>query len=315
MIKNLILKTCSIILCAFAVLLDSQNSSAQKYQTLGTAGCGLGQDKCHTSENTRWYRNDPHKLTVEALYDDLENAEKYAEQAGVGAKDLFKGNTSCMQCHATVASGREAKEADEGVSCESCHGPGSGYKDRHTEKPDGYKIALTLGMEDNKNLDVRAKTCVRCHYITDQKILRAGHPTGEKFNYISGIKKVAGHWKRAPGQNELNKALFDKAKAAKGPIGKIVQLNDDKPPPTPPRDDIVPTGSKQKENGESALRAFKRRIVDPPTPPADPVPSPEPIGPIYLEKFPAVSDSMSVQEIILILKKRLEYLYQKTGDR
>jgi hypothetical protein len=38
-----------------------------------------------------------------------------------------------------------------------------------------------------------------------------------------------------------------------------------------------------------------------------------PSVPLALPPFPSVSDTASVQEILLILKKRLELLYQKTG--
>jgi len=314
MTMNLVFKVYCIFLCMLVLLLVPQNSTAQKYQTLGTAGCGLGQNNCHAGENTRWYRNDAHKVTVEALYDDMENAEKYAELAGIGAKNLFKGNTNCMECHGTIVSGKEAKEADEGVSCESCHGPGSGYKDPHSEKDVGYEKALKLGLVKNENLDIRAKTCVRCHYITDQKVLAAGHPTGEKFNYISGIKKVAGHWKRVPGQNELGKAPFDNAKKAKGPIAKIAEIVRDSP--AKPKVDSTPSPTQIETDASPPPRPSRPRAVGPPAPcPVDPIAIPENVGPLDLPPFPAVSDSMSIQEVILILKKRLELLYQKTGGR
>jgi hypothetical protein len=54
-----------------------------------------------------------------------------------------------------------------------------------------------------------------------------------------------------------------------------------------------------------------------PTPPAPrPVSSlamPQNLGPLDLDPFPSVSDTTSLQNLILILKRRLEYLYQKTG--
>jgi hypothetical protein len=42
-------------------------------------------------------------------------------------------------------------------------------------------------------------------------------------------------------------------------------------------------------------------------------PPAEDVQPLTLDPFPTVSDSTSLQELILILKRRLEYLYQKTG--
>jgi hypothetical protein len=39
-----------------------------------------------------------------------------------------------------------------------------------------------------------------------------------------------------------------------------------------------------------------------------------PAAPIDLPPFPSVSDTASVREILMIVKKRLELLYQKTGQ-
>lgn len=284
-----------------------------QYKTLGPGGCGLGQDNCHAKEN-RWWKDDPHKETIEALYDDLETAQKYAELSGVGADNLFKGNTNCMECHGTVISGNENNEVDDGVSCESCHGPGSGYKDPHTEgdpalgvnRP-GYIKALKLGLVELKNLQTRANTCVRCHYITDQKVLAAGHSSGSRFNYVKGIKDVAEHWDRQPNKKDLDKAPFKKAMQAKGPVKIIAQA----PPPPPPAQPGSPAPPTNPDTRPKPRRVVKRPPAPPPPPPADPFFPLEAKGPIDLEPFPAVSDSASVDQILLIIKKRLELLYQK----
>ena len=49
-------------------------------------------------------------------------------------------------------------------------------------------------MIENKNLTTRARTCSRCHNITDAKLLAADHPDGQDFDYIRGMRKVSGHW-------------------------------------------------------------------------------------------------------------------------
>jgi hypothetical protein len=50
-----------------------------------------------------------------------------------------------------------------------------------------------------------------------------------------------------------------------------------------------------------------------PTAVSMPADSVAPPAPLELPPFPSISDTASVQEILLILKKRLELLYQKTG--
>jgi hypothetical protein len=305
----------------------------------------LGQSNCHTTENT-WWTDDAHHATVDAFYDDPTNYEKIARLVGVDPANMLKGNQQCASCHGTVVSGKEAREMEDGVSCESCHGPGSGYKDPHSEgdpklgldRP-GYLKGLRLGMVELKNVDKRAQTCVRCHYITDQKLLAAGHPDGARFNYISGIKKVAKHWKRPPADADLVKAPFEKAMNAKGPVAQIVKVETTPEPapvakavetPAPAPSSTVPeTPAKTAaaptleapakpapvtavSNTPKPVRQTEPAKPPPPTVVITPV---ENVAPIELPPFPAVSDTASVQEILLILKKRLELLYQKTGGK
>lgn len=322
------------ICCVFTILSVTLSPGLAQYKTLGPGSCGLGQTNCHTNENN-WWKDDAHHATVDAFYDDPANYEKIAQLAGVGAANMLKGNQLCASCHGTVISGKEARELEDGVSCESCHGPGSGYKDPHSEKPGGYEKALKLGMIALKNVDNRANACVRCHYITDQKLLAAGHPDGAKFNYISGIKKVAKHWKRQPAGDDLVKAPFEKAMNAKGPVAQIVKAEAAVAAPVSPSPAKTVAISEAPANVAGAAAPPKTaraeapvsRISQPlaPRPPAPkamttavtvPPEDAMPVAmPIELPPFPNVSDTASVGEILLMVKKRLELLYQKTGGK
>lgn len=307
-------------------------SSPAQYKTLGTGSCGLGQSNCHTNENN-WWKDDAHHATVDAFYDDPTNYEKIAQLAGVGAGNMLKGSQTCASCHGTVVSGKEAREMEEGVSCESCHGAGSGYKDPHSEKPGGYEKALQLGMIELKKVDTRGNTCVRCHYITDQKLLAAGHPDGASFNYISGIKKVAKHWKRPPAAEDLVKAPFEKAMAAKGPVAQMVKVAPvvaaaSTTRPTAPvesvtKSETVSTSVTPKSVTAETPVVNTPKFVQPKTVAAPPMPTAVmppvddvvPAAPLDLPPFPSISDTASVQEILMIVKKRLELLYQKTEQK
>jgi hypothetical protein len=337
---------CGAKIFALVILLALPSSTVAQYKTLGPGSCGLGQNNCHTNEN-EWWKDDAHHATVDAFYDDPTAYEKIARLAGVDTGSMLKGNQSCMSCHGTVISGKQAREVEDGVSCESCHGPGSAYKDPHSEgdpklganRPGRIK-ALQLGMVELKNLDNRANACVRCHYITDQKLLAAGHPNGANFNYISGLKKVAKHWKRQPGSEELTKAPFEKAMQAKGPVAQMVSVVPaaavavapapsaktdivpkplvaaETPKPTQPAKPVVETPPPARQKGPvmppPAIMPRQVAATPPPMPTAVIMPM-ENTAPLDLPPFPSVSDTASVQEILLILKRRLELLYQKTG--
>jgi len=280
----------------FTIFLHS--SAFAQHPTVGPGSCGLGQTNCHATDN-EWWKNDDHKVTVQSMYDALPQYEKMAELAGVGAKNLFKGNQMCMKCHGTIVSGQEAKEVDNGVSCESCHGPGGDYKDPHSEgdpslgdKRPGYVKGLQLGMLELANLDKRADACVSCHYINDEKLLRAGHPSGNTFNYIKGIRQVSQHWDKPAGGPDTDKGPFDKAMQKRGPI---------------------PTVAVAKSEQTVVYQQAPRTPPPPPTISVDPFFPLTARGSITLEPFPVVPDTASYDIILMVVKQRLELLYSKIG--
>ncbi len=321
--------------CFLAVIIVSALVSTvhAQHQTLGPGSCGLAQNNCHAKENT-WWKDDPHKVTVDAFYDDPAAYEKIAKLAGVPTDAMLKGNQTCMTCHGTIVSGKESREVEDGVSCESCHGPGSGYKDPHTEgdpklgmQRPGYIKGLQLGMVELKNVDKRGVACVKCHYITDQKLISAGHPSGANFSYVSGIKKVAKHWRRAPADADLNKAPFEKAMSAKGPVAQIVKVEPPPPAPiptaTPTPAPVVAESTPTATTNEmpppvaapvttrpQAQRASKPKVLVQ----AEPEEATQIVMPLLLPPFPQVSDTASVPQLLLLLKQRLELIYGRVRE-
>ncbi len=324
----------------FAVLLAGLARDAAyaqtRYQTIGPSGCGVGQNNCHASENRNMV--DKHKNSVDDIADN-EDARKYADLSGIGAGNYLKGTSRCMECHGTIISGKEGKEVEEGVSCESCHGPGSAYKDAHAEGPKGapgtirpgYTKSLPLGLLDLKSPDVLAQACVRCHVITDQKILAAGHPDGVKFNYKSGMKSVAKHWKYRDAGSIPEQAVFKAAAARKGPTGVTAKMPKpavqpqaavEKPAPAqaraPKAEALTPEPKPATTVAveDSPPRVPVRRPPPPPKPaPVDATaPPPAAVTPIELPPFPEVTDSTRIDRLLLLLKQRLELLYKKTGN-
>jgi hypothetical protein len=70
----------------------------------------------------------------------------------------------CLKCHSTAYNGTEEVKAakvavEDGVSCESCHGPGKNYKKKATMKDKAKSIAAGLVSPATKN-------CAKCHNDT-----------------------------------------------------------------------------------------------------------------------------------------------------
>jgi nitrate/TMAO reductase-like tetraheme cytochrome c subunit len=87
----------------------------------------------------------------------------------------------CLSCHVT-GSGKPAEmfeatfKKEQGVSCESCHGPGSDYKDMKVMKDQTAAVAAGLILPDEK-------TCTGCH---NEK-----SPTFKGFKFKEALAKVA----------------------------------------------------------------------------------------------------------------------------
>jgi len=295
----------------------------QKFKTLGPPSCGTDQVKCHVKEY-QWWKDDDHYSSAVPFYTPSGKYVTYAQRAGLNPDDIDKGNQNCMKCHGTAISAKFPKEVDQGVSCESCHGAGSGYKDNHSQK--GMRLAaIDSGLVDNFELSIMGDTCVRCHYITEQALLRIGHTEGWDSNskYVIGIRqKISGHWqdnkddpsddrnaRRVP---DSLKVAFDNAIQSRGVVPIVEVL-----PPTPE----IPIESFVEDNPPTEAvnlslpprkKVFEQKPANVESMPGSVMPVIN-TAPVELDSFPAVNDSMSVARLLLILKKRLEELYRKTG--
>ena len=87
----------------------------------------------------------------------------------------------CTTCHAPLHDVAENLRGEnfkvsEGVSCESCHGAAENWLRSHTRHDYTRADRTAAGMRDLQNLYVRANTCVACHQVFSQPLLKAGHP-------------------------------------------------------------------------------------------------------------------------------------------
>ena len=170
--------------------------------------------RCHRSEQGAWvdasttavWRHDAHSRAHLALSPD--NARTRGMEAVLGIKAAT--TAACVACH-THPAGEPAVEEETamvhgGISCETCHGAGSGYFEPHMEKRWRFLSSAekeALGMHDLRNPVRKAENCLSCHLgeVASGKVIThamyaAGHPPLSAFEIESFGKAMGPHWKR-----------------------------------------------------------------------------------------------------------------------
>lgn len=261
------------------------------FATIGPQGCN-----CHETQ-VDWLKENFHNTSLAPFNALDEKVLRIATNYGVSIDNLTRGSTICMDCHSTVITGKEFREVRIAVSCESCHGPGKDYKKPHQDKDRGYEISAGLGMKQLEDAEVRAANCAECHYITDQRLLASGHPSGEGFDFVDGNRRVR-HWEGPELSTSVLKSAFAKVLASRGKIPAVNLVN------------LYSPGKAQeitriRKARARKLNAIRRKIS----------PWPSHASTIKLSEFPEIAPDASVEEILLILKQRLEEIYEKSNRR
>jgi hypothetical protein len=175
---------------------------AQKGQMLGPNECLNCHD--HAAER-EWYEKkeipevrrlfpsrDSKAGHINAL-NQLEASKSDEFAKAIGLADKYDANGKCVACHATVYRG----DANAGVSCESCHGPGSNYLKPHQTKG-SYDLAVSqFGMTRLiGNIQGWTQQCTNCHIMDDDRLIKAGHPSGDDFDLSKKYVPVSLHFKK-----------------------------------------------------------------------------------------------------------------------
>ena len=144
------------------VLMFSVSVNAQDAKYIGAAKCKMCHNKAEKGEQYNKWLASPHAKAMDAL-------------KGDEAK-----NPKCLKCHSTASCVDQGLVATitvaEGVSCESCHGPGSLYKVATTMKD--QKLAMSKGM-----ILPDEKVCKKCH--------NEESPNYKGFNFKEYSAKIA----------------------------------------------------------------------------------------------------------------------------
>ena len=141
----------------------------------GVAGCA----ECHSGaawgyQFSKW-RASGHADAYASL--GTAKAREMAVQAGVAGDP--RTSSQCLKCHATAyhqpASGvQETYALHEGVSCEACHGAGSGHAHEAAKRKGAEPLALNLPKPTEQ-------TCAACH----------ANAHGKPFDYTQAVAAIA----------------------------------------------------------------------------------------------------------------------------
>ena len=104
-----------------------------------------------------------------------------AERLGIGEAT---GAPMCLGCHATPAGPRGVRfQTTDGVGCESCHGPASGWLTSHYAVGGTHEANVRNGLVPLDDARARAGQCLNCHFgsstenqFVTHRIMAAGHP-------------------------------------------------------------------------------------------------------------------------------------------
>lgn len=286
-------------------------------KTLGPGKCS----GCHSHEvQSTWWFDDAHYSAADPFFEEDPQYLKIARLYELNSTNLTRGRTICMDCHATVVSGKENREVNDGVSCESCHGPAGDYLEPHQDgeaseglQRKGYLAAIKLGMVAKNDAKKRAESCASCHYITDERLLSAGHESGKDFDYLKGLAAIK-HWETSTVEASALKAGYAGALTARGAVPEVRLA----------REAMVSAKKPTKAGSSKKGRPIANLLRDPENKKvARPqVPKPRPVSPVSIRKpieikslalppFPEIDESMPLEEVLLRLKQRLELLYQR----
>lgn len=172
-----------ISLFTFAYLVTPSEISAQPYGYEGTQVCGT----CHKTEKQgqqlKIWSESKHAGAYKALA--TEAADKIAKEKGLTKKAVE--SPECLKCHASGYDVADVKligakfKVDDGVQCETCHGPGSAYKTLKVMKD--HEASVKNGLIVWKDKAEIEKGCKGCH--NEQS------PTFKEFKFEEMWAKIA----------------------------------------------------------------------------------------------------------------------------
>ena len=150
-----------MMLLIFTTIFICSGLTAQDHKYIGAAKCKMCHNKPEKGEQYNKWAAGPHANALKVL------------------SEAERKDPKCIKCHSTAASVDasliETLTFEEGISCESCHGPGSSYKTIPIMKDRAQSIAKGLILPDEK-------VCRKCH--------NEESPNYKEFNFAVSLAKI-----------------------------------------------------------------------------------------------------------------------------
>lgn len=190
----------------------SPQPGSQPGHYLGAANCS--NSGCHGStqplnatsvlqnEYYTWLNSDRHAQAYNVLFND--QSARIAKNMHL-RKRAYEENV-CLDCHdsnipASLVEGQV--DLEDGIQCETCHGPASGWRAEHTEEGWTHEQSVARGMIDLRRISARASLCTSCHVGStkkevDHELIASGHPI-LAFELDNYTEQMPPHW--TPGRD------------------------------------------------------------------------------------------------------------------
>ena len=152
----LLLIILSVGLLGFSFYGDDVNSEPEY---VGTKTCGMCHKKEDVGQQLKIWQDSKHSQAYTTLQ--TEEADKIAKEKGHSTKAAE--TPECLKCHVTgydidASLLRKKFKIEDGVQCETCHGPGSEYKSKKVMKDRSLAIEKGLVLYEKPE-----ELCVKCH--------------------------------------------------------------------------------------------------------------------------------------------------------
>ncbi len=179
---------------ASAAVLSISALEGDQASYVGTNKCKM----CHMKQYKSW-NTKKHAKAIDSLKPG--NASEIKEKFGLDPAKDYTTDGSCLECH-TVGFGKPGgyavpDPADKksvknakytaGIGCETCHGPGDAYVEKHTEVMKSKSTYTSDEMHAAGMNKIDETTCTQCHNEKSPTVDKANFKFDYKQRLIDGV--------------------------------------------------------------------------------------------------------------------------------